>query len=439
MTVLNLAGVVIRRSAMRFRLQSVLLLMLCLCILLAIPAAQLHFYRRQAEIASELRREGVAVETAPDAPGWMNPFLRPEQRLRIVGVELPVADADAALLRMARYGSLKLERIKINGCALESRRALTSRGVQALAGFPELKSLSVFEIQVLPNALKPLHELPQLEELSLSSCGIRDEHLKEISTLGSLREVGLTFNFVTDDGIQALTSLPRLEQLHVDYTAVTHEGAAWLKARNPPLIVLVSGHRNLDLSDLAAQTDRVRKGESATIKPAGSIIADDDLSALGSLRGVEALLLSGTYVEGPGLRYLTDWESLRELDLSNCPVGDQGLPHVARFKYLRKLRLRRTDVTAQGLLALRELASLEELDLRTTRIGDEVGPMFAAMRHLEYLDLSHTNVTDEVLSQVAHIRSLVLLDLYGTRTTEQSIHAIEERIPGIIVGYPISH
>lgn len=81
-------------------------------------------------------------------------------------------------------------------------------------------------------------------------------------------------------------------------------------------------------------------------------VTDAGVAALTGLAGLRYLDLTGTSVNGTGLKDRTDMVSLEQLTLDDCPVTDESLAAIPRFPKLEELHLARTDVTDKGLMRL---------------------------------------------------------------------------------------
>src|SRR3954447_22960615 len=129
-----------------------------------------------------------------------------------------------------------------------------------------------------------------------------------------------------------------------------------------------------------------------------------ELRHLASIRSLEELTFSGTYLESikfedsgieaiaalaPSLRllsledtqvrgrHLAPFTNLEALDLIYCPVDDEGLRQMQGLTRLRRLLLRDAMISDEGLRSLSGLVNVEQLDLGGTRITD------AGIAHLQ--------------------------------------------------------
>jgi hypothetical protein len=80
---------------------------------------------------------------------------------------------------------------------------------------------------------------------------------------------------------------------------------------------------------------------------------DATLGHLGSLTGLETLLLTNTRVSDAGLSHLRGLTGLKVLYLPNTKVTDNGLEHLAGLTNLKMLSVEKTRVTDAGVARLK--------------------------------------------------------------------------------------
>ena len=86
-----------------------------------------------------------------------------------------------------------------------------------------------------------------------------------------------------------------------------------------------------------------------------------------------SLKLDGAHLHDSSVAAISEYSTLRNLQLSNTAVTDQGLTNLIRLKDLHSLNLVGTTVTAKGVVKLKELKDLKNLYLYRTRISTSEG------------------------------------------------------------------
>ena len=83
------------------------------------------------------------------------------------------------------------------------------------------------------------------------------------------------------------------------------------------------------------------------------------------------LVLSNTYVEGPGIKNLAGLTRLRELRFTSSPIRDEAMETLIKLPALTRLSLAYTDLTRKGIAQLPGVRTLTELDLSGVDIDDD--------------------------------------------------------------------
>lgn len=99
-------------------------------------------------------------------------------------------------------------------------------------------------------------------------------------------------------------------------------------------------------------------------------------------------------VNDDALRHVASLRHLTSLDLDRTPITDAGLAHLKELTQLRELGLRGTRVTAAGLLHLSHLDGLEELQLASCgQVNDAAIPVIIQLESLRKLAIGGTRLT----------------------------------------------
>lgn len=97
-----------------------------------------------------------------------------------------------------------------------------------------------------------------------------------------------------------------------------------------------------------------------------------DYSVIVPLTDTVVLQMANPDVKDSTLKYVADFSSLREIDLSHTQITDASLEILARFGRLNDLRLAETKITDEGFRKyLLGKESLKKLDLTGTSVSDE--------------------------------------------------------------------
>jgi len=138
--------------------------------------------------------------------------------------------------------------------------------------------------------------------------------------------------------------------------------------------------------------------------------------------------LAGPTLSDEDLEYLAQRVAVTELDLGdNSIVTDEGMRHVATIRGLNHLSLYRTNVTDAGIRHLRK-TPLEYINLWETQIGDKSLGYIAEMGPMKQLQIKNCNgVTHAGVARLAPLEHLWMVNLSGcTRITDKSIRTLTE-------------
>ncbi len=194
---------------------------------------------------------------------------------------------------------------------------------------------------------------PDLRELSLCSSTLVDADLRVLAKLKNLRKLKIQSANITGAGLRHLEGCRRLEELSLSGSGVTSVG---IKA-----VTLPTSLRKVDF----AWTD----------------IDDAGLIVLEPLKNLESLLLGQTNVAGPGLRFLSNHPKLERLRLDQTKIGDSpSLSALAALPNLKYLSLQSCRMSDDGIVYLKELSQLEVLKMPWIR-DDSIS--VAAARELD--------------------------------------------------------
>lgn len=214
----------------------------------------------------------------------------------------PVNDED--LIRLAEKETV--DNLKVR------ESCLTARGLKALVREP-LVTLELHRQPVSTAIFPVIASLPRLERLSL-------RQTKGVSP-----------------AIERLTGPPGLESLNLEGTDLDDDGLAHICKTFPNLTAL-------------------QIGEDRRLTTAG-------LQAIGNLRELQHIDLTGVPVDRLALRAIAANGKINRLCLDRCGITDDDLPSL-RTLPLYSLSLRKTDVSDKGLASLSSIKSLKHVSVR---------------------------------------------------------------------------
>jgi Leucine-rich repeat (LRR) protein len=356
---------------------------------------QVRYFKRQQLLVRELSSLDIHVRTVPGETDPLSSWLLDGEHYRVREIELPNAPIDNKLTRVAELPGLQLESVSI-GDGSYPRPRLGISGIEALAKFDTLTSLSLLFADITDEALQHLDRLRSLESLSLPG-SIRDDNLAEIPVLGSLESLYLNYAYVTDASIEHLTKHPKLTRVNLEYTAVTDEGIARLQnALQSFHTSQVTGNpfnKQHDMDGFAERVKAFESEEQRLIAVSSPHFHDVDCQLLSKLDGIEDISFYGTWVTGSALAYVTTPETLKALSLEGCPLNAEGFEQVKRFKELRSLNLIGTGLDTETAIDLmRHLPKLEKLELTNCPVGNSIIPTIMWLPMLTEVWLEGTNI-----------------------------------------------
>ncbi len=253
--------------------------------------------------------------------------------------------------------------------------------------------------------------------LSLSAAGATDLSPLRAFKRGYLQAIRAAGTPIKDADLEHLSTLFALMYLDLSRTAITDKGLSILAGSLAVRDLKLGGTR---VSDAGMGSVAKIRGLEALELPVG--ISDKGLAGLSELQTLRVLVLKDNgRITDDGLKVLTVFKNLAELDLSNMGLGNAALAHIGKIASLRHLSLRGTKVTDAGMVHLKPLRRLYELKLTGTAVGDNSLEQLADMVTLETLLLGGTRITDSGLVHMGRMRSLLTLSLASTRVTDAGL------------------
>lgn len=258
-------------------------------------------------------------------------------------------------------------------------------------------------------SLAQLAGLSALQVLQLSGTNISDAGLRHVESLTSLQNLHLDNNpRVTDAGLGHLKALPKIYGLHIQGTQTTDEGLKHLSQ--------MQQLHNLQLG----QTQITGKG----------------LQMLGGFDHLEQLTVDGTRITDSALRILADLTGLKLLGISDLEVSDETVAQLKDLSELELLHLGHSDrFTDAGLKHLTHFKKLTNLNIRNTGVTDAGLGLLAELKQLTSLDLGETEVSDVGLKELAQLTKLTSLQLHRTKVTAAGVAQLHKSLPDCRILY----
>jgi hypothetical protein len=119
-------------------------------------------------------------------------------------------------------------------------------------------------------------------------------------------------------------------------------------------------------------------------------------------------------INDKSLQYIQYLSEVEGIHLSGCQViTDEGLKYLSDLQKLRILNLDGTNITDSGLKYIINLKSLQYLDLSYTKVTDAGILMLAEMKNLRRVSVFKTKVTQKGVNKLQNIHPSLSIDLYG--------------------------
>jgi internalin A len=168
-----------------------------------------------------------------------------------------------------------------------------------------------------------------------------------------------------------------------------------------------------------------KPGETQWVTDLGGSVTRDPQ---GRVTGVN---LSGTWVEDPDLRHLSELPDLTTLDLSLSHITDQGMQELKPLRGIVDLNLYFAEyVTDEGLAAIGDWKRLRRLNVHGTKISDTAFEHISGIASLESLNVGSTLMTDVGLERLTTLTHLKELTMGGNELGDAGLQALRQ-MPGL--------
>jgi Leucine-rich repeat (LRR) protein len=262
--------------------------------------------------------------------------------------------------------------------------SLDNKDLLCLTGLKNLKRLDIGGTKIMDGGLEFFETFTILEELNLDNMPIGDKGVEHLKLLKNLRSLDLGRTNVADKGLSYLKDLTNLQSLNISKTKITDAGLIHLKH-----------FKNLEGLGLA---------------------------------------LMGRQISGPGLAHLRKVQKLKSLWLHGTILSDADLVHLKLLVELRQLVLTETPIGNQGIVHLAAL-KLDFLDLEGTKVGDPGVAHLSKITTLQNLSLDWTLVSDQSIGELQKLSNLQNLSIQRTRISEKGFEMLKKALPRTKINY----
>jgi Leucine-rich repeat (LRR) protein len=224
------------------------------------------------------------------------------------------------------------------------------------------------------NQLKSLADLKSLRHVRFNWSTINDIGLTHLNESYALGELGLRGTDVTDFNIDILQKLKAIRKLDLRETDFTATGVESLEKALKTKITASFGDVNARVASLCLSVG----GQV--------VIASDRNAEPQTVTQLSAL---------PSSRF-----EIREIHLSNLPVGDGVLWMIPKLSGLRVLKLDGTHIDDAALAAIVQVPKLQSVNLEGTRITEQGLAELAACKSLKTLSVRNNRISEDKLTEL---------------------------------------
>jgi Leucine-rich repeat (LRR) protein len=122
------------------------------------------------------------------------------------------------------------------------------------------------------------------------------------------------------------------------------------------------------------------------------------------------LSLRNSWIDGEGLKQLSELKELQSLDLPGSKITDADVGLLTDFPNLKRVSLRRSLIEGHGLKVLADLPNLESINLSDNELTDECRRHLTATSVNTQLALANTWLSEAALAEVKQTGRKVIID-----------------------------
>jgi internalin A len=141
---------------------------------------------------------------------------------------LSLDNCDITDAGVAKLAELPLVDLTLYQCA-----GVTDKGLEVLAGYAELKHLTLRDVPAKGSALDKLPHPEKLVSLNMAQSGITDAEVAGLARMTSLEKLNLSETALTDAAVDTLSKLSSIKQMLLTQTGVSTEGMSRLRKALP--------------------------------------------------------------------------------------------------------------------------------------------------------------------------------------------------------------
>ncbi len=302
----------------------------------------------------------------------------------------PVTDSSLDPIR----GLVTLTTVRLNSTAV------TDAGLEALKPLTSLKELYLADTRTTGSGLSHLKRMEQLSVLDLSQTPIDNKALQAVAELKKLRKLTLNWSTASDVGVSHLKESYLLNELGLRGTDQTDY--------NLEMLGKLRGIKVLDLRETdvtPSGVDELKRTLKATKIDCTNGDFNARVASLCLSIGGQVVIAEGLDTPGKTITELKDLPTssylVREIHLTDLPVGDGWLWMVPKLSGLKVLKLNGTRIDDAGVEVLAKSKKLESLSLDGTRISEAGLEHITKLTTLKTLSLRDTRIP---AAQVAGLR-----------------------------------
>lgn len=445
----------------RFRLQTIFVLVTALAIPLAFVCAELNREQRKQRDFKTLRLLGSggreAIGSVPKATGVTNGYLR-----LILGdeyfIEVPSIDLQARTLDDLELlrSFPEVQRLTVGGVEV------SDAAVEIISSLPELEYLAVGDGILSEVGLERIAGLSNLKSLRLANCALSAGNLAILAQAPRLRSLELFGDSLPSEVLESLTELTELEYLSFGKMSLDDSQLRALHGARSSLKLELSGDKlsgaellalrnanpgwsvKLDWPDATPYFENHNGGAIKNFLPSveelpevtalalqGPLTSDSVLTILSDAPALESLFLSGELTD-ESLNKLRSLQRLETLTVTEGnSITDEGLRALAGLTNLQSLTLSKTNFEGKGIAALPP--SIRKLYLFDSKITNQGLDTLVNLASLEELFLNSVYITDDGIDALSKLTSLRSLSLWETANSPACLARLQSALPHCLI------